>query len=90
MTKKRLKYRMFSFLRKLGMLCKKPIEPKKGLRIARTVYPENRVSPIDAERAIWVENKKKALKGCLFDTNTNTCKCGVKSIDDFASKKCKK
>jgi hypothetical protein len=90
MTKKRLKYRMFSFLRKLGMLCKKPIEPKKGLRIARTVYPENKVSPIDAERAIWVENKKKALKGCLFDTNTNTCKCGVKSIDDFASTKCKK
>lgn len=90
MTKKRLKYKVFSFLRKLGMLCKKPSEPKQRLRIARTVYPDHTLSPIDAERAIWVENKKKALKGCMFDTDTNTCKCGVKSIDDFATKKCKK
>ena len=90
MTKKRLKYRVFSFLRDLGMLCKKPIEPKKRLRVAHTIYPDRRVSPIDAERAVWVENKKKALKGCMFNTDTNTCKCGLKSIDDFAYRGCEK
>jgi len=90
MTKKRLKYKLLGHLRNLGMLCKKPIEPKKRLRISHTIYPDNRMSPIDVERAVWVENKKKALKNCMFDTNTNTCKCGIKSIDDFAAKKCKK
>lgn len=85
-----IKTDLFRLLRRMGMLCKKPTEPKARLRIARTVYPDNRMSPIDIERAIWVENKKKALKNCSFDTTTGTCKCGIKSVDDFAIKKCKK
>jgi len=77
-------------LRKAGMLCKKPTETKQRLRVSHTIYPDNRVSPIDAERAVWVENKKRALKDCMFDTSTNTCKCGVGSIDMFAINGCKK
>lgn len=85
-----IKTDLFRLLRRMGMLCKKPVEPKKRLRIARTVYPEHRVSSIDAERAVWVENKKRALNNCMFNTDTGKCKCGIKSVDDFAIKGCKK
>ena len=43
----RLKNKFLLKLRKLGMLCKKPVYKKPVVKIARTVYPEGepRMSP---------------------------------------------
>lgn len=43
----RLKHRFLLKLRKIGMLCKKPVYKKPVVKIARTVYPEGkpRLSP---------------------------------------------
>lgn len=43
----RLKHRFFIWLRKKGMLCKKPVYKKPVVKIAKTVYPEGkpRMSP---------------------------------------------
>jgi hypothetical protein len=43
MTKKRLKYRFLSYLRSINMLCKKPIEPSKRIRVSKTIYPDGEV-----------------------------------------------
>jgi hypothetical protein len=38
--KTKTKARFQSFLRRLGLLCKKPIEPTKRIRISRTINPD--------------------------------------------------
>jgi hypothetical protein len=38
--RKKTKARFQSFLRRLGLLCKKPIEPTKRIRISRTINPD--------------------------------------------------
>lgn len=45
--KRTLKTRLFLRLRKMGMLCKKPVYRKPVIKVARTVYPEGkpRMSP---------------------------------------------
>ena len=45
--KRTLKTRLFLLLRKMGMLCKKPVYRKPIIKISRTVYPEGkpRMSP---------------------------------------------
>jgi len=45
--KRTIKTRLFLWLRKVGMLCKKPIYRKPIIKVARTVYPEGepRMSP---------------------------------------------
>jgi hypothetical protein len=86
MTRKRnLKTSFLLMLRHLGMLCKpKRIEVQR-LRIARTIYPENRISPIEAEQHVWIQNKLKARTKCQFDSVSRTCPCGVKTIEQFAA-----
>jgi hypothetical protein len=90
MRKRNIKTKLLLFLRRKGILCRKPTEKKRRIKISHTVYPEGIVSPIDAERAVWVENKKSGIKGCVFDVDGRKCECGVKSIDDFARGNCKK
>jgi hypothetical protein len=70
-------------LRRLGWLCKKPVETTKRLRISRTVWPEDRTSSIESERHVWVEMKKSGRKNCEFDSKTMSCPCGVKSVEQF-------
>ena len=83
MTRKRdLKTFSLLLLRHMGMLCRKPRQEKPGLRIARSVYPEDR-SPIEAERHVWVETKKMSRKNCKFDSKTMSCPCGVKGDRQF-------
>ena len=45
--KRTLKTKLFLLLRKMGMLCKKPVYRKPIIKISRTVYPEGepRMSP---------------------------------------------
>jgi hypothetical protein len=76
-------------LRKMGMLCKKPHNPKPKLKILRTVYPDVEVSSMDAERHVWVETKKVGRKSCNFDSTTMDCSCGVNTVEEFAQG-CKK
>jgi len=45
--KRTLKTKLFLLLRKMGILCKKPVYRKPIVKVARTVYPEGepRMSP---------------------------------------------
>lgn len=70
-------------LRRLGWLCKKPTEPVKRLRIAKTIWPEEQATSIQAERHVWVETKKSGRKNCQFNSDTMSCPCGVKSVEQF-------
>ena len=84
MTRKRdLKTFFLLMLRHMGMLCRKPRQEKPGLRIAYSIYPEDR-NPIQAERHVWVETKKTSRKNCKFDSKTMSCSCGVASLEQFA------
>lgn len=62
--KRTLKTKLFLQLRKMGMLCKKPVYRKPVVKVARTVYPEGepRMSPNGSGE--WyglVEDKKVNL-----------------------------
>ena len=84
MTHKRnLRTTLLLQLRRLGWLCKKPVEPTKRLRVARTIWPDERTTSMDAERHVWVEMKKTGRKNCQFESNTMSCPCGVKSVEQF-------
>jgi hypothetical protein len=84
--KRSLKIHGLIFLRRMGMLCRKPIPQKTGLRIATTVYPDVRLTPIESEQAVWAETILAGRKGCGYDVLTRTCsKCGVNSLDAFAT-----
>jgi hypothetical protein len=43
MKNKRFKSKFKLLLRKVGMLCKKPTEPSKRIRISHTVYPDGKI-----------------------------------------------
>ena len=73
------------FLRKIGMLCKPQRPLKYEIKIQSTCYPDTQVTSIEAEQHVWILNKMSSRKDCLFDSTTRTCKCGVKSIEEFAS-----
>jgi hypothetical protein len=38
--RKKTKTKFKSFLRRLGLLCKKPTEPSKRIRVSRTLWPD--------------------------------------------------
>ena len=77
-------------LRHLGMLCKKPVQPKPKIKIMHTVYPDGYVSPIDSEIHVWLENKKSGIKNCEFDIDAGKCdRCGI-TKDGFARGECSK
>lgn len=85
MTRKRnFKTSFLLLLRHLGMLCKPKRQEPQRLRIASTVYPKDRITPIEAEQHNWIESKKKARVNCQFDSTTRTCPCGISSIEEFA------
>jgi len=90
MRKRNLSTRLLIVMRRFGMLCRKTKPEPIRLRIAKTVYPEHRMAPIQAERAVWAENKKATLKGCQFDVVTNSCSCGITNIESFANNECPK
>ena len=81
--KRNFKTTFLRLLRRVGWLCKKPIPPTRHIRVASTVWPDSRITPIQAEQHNWVEAKKSYRKDCHFDSATFTCKCGVKSVEEF-------
>jgi len=85
MRKRNFKTYLLLAFRHMGMLCRKSKPKSKGLRIARTVYPDYQLSSIESERGVWAENIKSGRKSCGFNTDTRVCsKCGVTSIEEFA------
>lgn len=45
--RKKTKARFQSFLRRLGLLCKKPTEPTKRIRISKTINPDGSTTQHD-------------------------------------------
>ena len=75
MTNKRLKSKFKLFLRKTGMLCKKPIQTSKRIRVSKTVYPDGEIVEYDkiekvpenkhsfeSELHVWKEIHKETVK----------------------------
>lgn len=70
------KARFQSFLRRLGLLCKKPTEPTKRIRISRTINPDGSTThherltkqplyegnTFESELHIWNEIHKSTVK----------------------------
>ena len=90
MRKRGLKTSFLLMLRHAGMLCKKSVEPKKRIRVARTVYPNgySEMRPIDAEIHVFLENKKAVSSNCRFDIEARRCSCGVMGVELFAAEGC--
>lgn len=82
---KKAKTSLLLFLRKLGLICRKPRQHKYVLRIQSTYHPDESVSSIEAEQHVWMLSKLSARKGCEFNPETRTCPCGVKTIEQFAA-----
>ena len=57
--KTKTKARFKSFLRRLGLLCKKPTEPTKRIRISRTINPDGSTT-----------QHERLTKQPLFEGNT--------------------
>ena len=86
--RKRFKVRVFSMLRKLGLLCKAPAPyVKPRIRIKHTVYPSDSVTPLEAEIHNVLTMKKSLYKSCKFDLETRTCECGI-DINKFGAYGC--
>jgi len=57
--RKKTKARFKSFLRRLGLLCKKPTPPSKRIRISKTLWPDGTIT-----------NHERLDKQPLFEGNT--------------------
>ena len=75
MTKKRLKYRFLSYLRGMNVLCKKPVETSKHIRVSKTIYPDGEIvehgkikklpenkHSFESELHVWKEIHKETVK----------------------------
>lgn len=88
MMKRNWKIQVFLVLRKWGMLCKKPQEPKpQRLRVKSTVYPPSNVSFTQQQRFSYLNNKKSSYKNCKFNPENESCECGV-TLDGFGARGC--
>jgi len=87
MRKKNLKTKVLIGMRHMGMICRAPKPEKTGLRIAKTIYPDNRLTPIDSEVYVYLETKKLSFKNCKFNSETRTCQCGI-TLDNFGTYGC--
>ena len=87
MRKRNLKTKVLIGMRHMGMLCRAPKPEKTGLRIERTVYPDNRLTPIDSEVYVYLITKKQSYKNCEFNPETRTCQCGI-TLDNFGAYGC--
>jgi hypothetical protein len=60
--RKKVKSRLKLFLRSLGMLCKRPTEPSKRIRISKTLWPDG--STTEHERI----NEQPLYTGNTFES----------------------
>lgn len=60
MTQKRLKYRLLSYLRSIGMLCKKPVQPSKRIRVSKTIFPNGQI--MEHDKITQVPENKNSLE----------------------------
>lgn len=82
MKKRSVKTKLLLMLRKIGWLCRKPRPHKYELKISHTIPPEGDVSPTQAARFVFLQNKIATIKGCEFDADTETCECGA-NVEEF-------
>jgi len=86
--RKRFRFRVFSMLRKLGLLCKAPAPyVKPRLRIKHTVYPADSVTPLEAEIHNVLTMKKSLYKSCTSDLETRSCDRGI-DLNQFGAYGC--
>jgi hypothetical protein len=86
-----IKFKALMALRRFGLISQ-PSEPlKQGIRVAKTVYPTDvetqTMTPIETAVYIYLENKKASAKNCQFDTESQTCVCGI-TVNKFGEKGC--
>lgn len=65
--KKKVKSRFKLFLRSIGMLCKKPTEPSKRVRVSKTVYHDGTV--VEHDRITKVPENKDSFASELHVFN---------------------
>jgi len=80
--KRNLQTRIFLLMRRLGMLCKKSIQPKPVIRIQSTVHAHQDTGITDVARFIFLQNKLTTRPDCKFDPVIEKCECG-RSVDEF-------
>jgi len=99
--KRNFQTKLYLALRQLGMLCKKPRQEPRKLRLSMTVHADGSITkydgPIDAVPAnthslqsqigAFLADKKVSKSGCKFDVSSQTCVCGH-SLNDFLTKTC--
>lgn len=87
MKKRSFKILILRSMRRIGLLCKKPVT-LKPMKLVRTVYPDGYYNDLDSEIHVFIQNKKSAFKNCMFDENSHSCVCGKRSLDQFAREGC--
>jgi hypothetical protein len=65
--KKKVKSKLKLFLRRMGMLCRKPIEPSKRIRVSKTVYHDG--TTIKHDRITEVPINKNSFESELHVYN---------------------
>lgn len=99
--KRNFQTKLYLALRQLGMLCKKPRQEPRKLRLSMTVHADGSITkydgPIDAVPAnthslqsqigVFLADKKVSKSGCKFDVSSQACVCGH-SLNDFLTKTC--
>jgi hypothetical protein len=80
--KRGVKTKMFSFLRKMGMLCRKENPQNPRLRIKKSIdhngNTTNHMDFIFAKSALYGVNKyNKDKKLCHYDFQKHSCRCGI-------------
>lgn len=90
MKKRGFKTSFLLMLRRAGLLCKKPVQTRKRIRVAKTIYPNGyaEMRPIDAEIHVFLQNKKAVSPNCRFDVEARRCSCGVMGAELFAAEGC--
>ena len=69
-------------LRRRGWLCKKPTPHKYELKISHTIHPDTKLPPIEIARHVFIQHRLSFIKGCYFNPDTESCRCG-NGIDEF-------
>lgn len=80
--KRNLTTHLLRMLRKVGMLCKKPVPQKPKLKIQKSVDADgNDISHDDlmfAKNILYgINNVGKNKKMCHYDFRKHTCRCGM-------------
>jgi len=80
-----VKNKMLIGLRKMGFIKKKISMKPMGVKIV--IGYDTKVSIIESQQHVFIQNKLSVRKNCNFDVNTKTCKCGA-NLEEFLIRRC--